>query len=320
MDSSILESLAHDFSRGYGGSMSSEPWQGHYRPSEIGGCLRYIFLKKMGIQVAQPIGGTTGAVREDGFLHEDDIIARLMMSGHNITQRNLVLEMTNPLHIIGHPDGIMDGKYLLEIKALGSIGFANLAAESAVNPELPFRYMAQIQVYLHCVVKMFDISQCIMVVKDRNASKTRFFGIDYSQELTNQVFSRILHMSDNPPRECHPGDGQYFYCPYARTVYCYGNLPPETLELREAAALWREGKKHDAVASDYIAQARSQFSGVMKAQGKDEVLVDGVVARLSPRTRTTWVEDVLKELVPDELALSRAKRITVYEELRIREV
>lgn len=76
--------------------------------------------------------------------------------------------------IVGHVDGIIEDKYLIEIKAVSDWSFHN-----KFHPKyLPKSYLAQMQIYMHCrrLIKGF------LIVKNRNDSEIAWFQIERTAE------------------------------------------------------------------------------------------------------------------------------------------
>jgi CRISPR/Cas system-associated exonuclease Cas4 (RecB family) len=162
----------------------------HFHGSDWGKCIRDVQFEM--ISGHKPTTEGEDALRlNDGHLHEALVLKSLQMGGHTITHRDtkdgeiivvddVVLPMGGSMKILtcGHTDGVMDGDYVVECKAVKDWAWKNKFLKGLI----PSVYYGQCQFYMHA----HDKDLTFLIVKHRHTSEILVFEIKRSPEYIAQ--------------------------------------------------------------------------------------------------------------------------------------
>lgn len=311
-----------------------------YRMSESGSCpkalaaarLRYnsvtqensVLLregKRHEIHVAEDLAS-------EGFYMEDageclqcrEEFGETGISGHHV-------EIVNPLvRLIGHIDRYLiidDVRYPVEIKSMGLFAFKRFLKEG-----LGQGYESQIACYTGQTEK-----PALYVVKNRDSGEMLKFTVPFGDTVIpglkilpihttlEQVLDK-LHLVEAYVRteelpDCDLSDK---WCNYK--YLCAGtgskDLPEATeQEVLIAAREWKENR--EAIQQLEVSMSAAREILLSYARKVSKFSAEGVsVSYQGMRSRTTWDEKVLKELLSEEQISAARKQGKPYEDLRIR--
>jgi hypothetical protein len=311
-------------------SSEEEPWEGVLRASSIGRCARSISYRALGYQAAG-VSGRSQMAMDDGRLHEDNLIARIMALGHPVRDRQREVRTEYP-PIVGHVDGIVEiysVEYLLEIKTANHFEFEKIRKEGVErsHPE----YYAQVQFYIN----RLGLSRAIVLLKNRSNAALHEELIPGDSRYYQRILDRATRLWESIQRhelferEYSRESRQCAWCRYNH--YCWPEVDFEHAEsggraarvlvedggMIEAAGIWRDGKELEARAKELIGIARGVFDVYMTERDVSGVIdVDGLEITRSRRTRESIDLNLAKRTLPEEVLDKLVKR-TEYSELRI---
>lgn len=161
----------------------------HFHGSDWGRCIRSIYFECM--TGRKPVENGEDAMRlNDGHFHEAMLVKSITLSGHTISHRDtidgeiMIAEKVFPdsgqpnLSIayltVGHTDGVIDGKAILECKAVKDWAWKNKFMKGLI----PKQYYGQVQFYLHA----HGMQTGFLAVKNRHTSEVHVFTIERDQE------------------------------------------------------------------------------------------------------------------------------------------
>jgi len=241
---------------------------------------------------------------------------------------------TDIIRVIGHLDGKIRADngsfYPLEIKSLGRFSFDKCKRESL---EAFPGYVAQEACYLYS-----ENSPGFYVVCNRDTGEMLKYAIPYGQVVSLGGFSQLdihlpiesiidnLHIVDifvtsgalpeiaYNEKSCRWCRFRYLCTDENRTAKV------ETLpSLLEAAEIYKEGKRFEAMAKDRIEQARTTFVAHSKTSGIDKYTCGGIsVSYLGQRTRTWLDEVIIRAEASLELIEKATKQSVPWDDIRLR--
>lgn len=170
----------------------------HFHGSDFGRCNRQVQWEKL---AAKPddFHPEKAAMFRDGHVHEAAVVASLRAAGYKVTNRDgddefrAVIGLDNDtvylyepdepmihpdtggrnLEIVAHTDGVINGKYLLECKAVKDASYRDF-----MKGKLPANYLGQMKLYMTCL----DLECGFLAVKSRQHSTVLFFRVARDDE------------------------------------------------------------------------------------------------------------------------------------------
>lgn len=308
-------------------SFEVAPW---WRASMAGACETQLYRIAVG-QKGLTLPRRVRHLFDDGHMHEEDIINRLVDAGVHVwatclDSQVLVTPMKDPL-VRGHPDGFLrapkDFKldyadpefrfdrtaYMLEITSSNARQFYRLFREHAIGV-LKQKYV-QIQLYLNSdeVRKVSDC--CVLVVKSKNDSELYEEGISFDPQVVEDTRQKLVRLgvcvqtSELPAFRCD--DYRRKFCAYRE--FCYQDLEEvlltaskildgsklaEASELRQSIMEWRRGKSMEDLGKALVTDTRDLFGELIDQYGVQAITVDDVKGQLITQHREK-VDKVLLE-------------------------
>lgn len=181
-----------------------------YRASALGECIKALAARRMGYE---PFSFTEDELTrfKEGDLHEDAILSELPYVLDR--QRELVLQLTSSLSVVGHIDGVQTeyGKRkLLEIKTTNKEGFKEIVEKGWETPGFVQKYKWQISCYMIAL----DL-ECDLIFKDKESGKLWTLSAEIPPYSIEQIRARVLRVeaiarSGSLPKLCEPGVNQWF--------------------------------------------------------------------------------------------------------------
>ncbi len=258
-------------------------------------------------------------VMQDGTLHEQDIVRRLLMKGFNIWNygdgQTWVTVERDGLFWRGHPDLFVEveGKYYgLDVKAYRDEIFKRCVAtadevqpgrfvinDPMVMAEGSFPVMGQMQLYLHSEkARALKVSDWIVVIKNKNTAELAECIIPQMDDYLDRIgehwkgFWSSMAVKRLPRRNHEKNTIVCRYCAFQQQ--CWGVL--KTLregsveivdeELVKRALLWREGKKFKSASEVRIELARLAFEEAAILHKVRRLSIDDLKVVVSDRSRT----------------------------------
>ena len=289
--------------------------------SECGGCPTALSAVRLGYE---PIPFTTAEqqVMEEGKLHEDLIIARLVSGGYIVTDREREVSLTTPLFTLtGHIDGIAhkDGvDYLLEMKALGRFTFAEfkksgLAAFQGYAWQIS-AYQSQINLPVLLVVKCRDTGE---LIKEVLLSPIILLADIVEKLSTIETYVREGVLAPNTCTEKERARCKVRYMCQRGEKMQPTELQPSNLV--EAAQLWKEASEVEKVAGDMKSLAKATFLAHCKETGVAKYQVEGVsISYRGLVHRETLDRKILAGLVSEEIIKKALVKGAPWEDISIR--
>jgi hypothetical protein len=290
-----------------------------YRASEAGLCRRVLGAMRLGYEPLPPSPQQERIMRESSR-HEDWLIEDLLKDGKVVWDRQKLVRIEDRLIAIeGHLDGIIAnsaGSKVLEVKALGRFAFERVKRKGMQNRQ----YLYQIAYYM-AATKM----PCLLLVKCRDTGEVLSFEFQDLPVKLDDIFAH-LNLVEAFAQQFRLLEGEYEEdseeCRYCRYKFlCLrqpegraekpSQLPDEVLEAFELV-------KQELELREGFRQARETIRQYMEANDLGTLRASGLVARLISKERTSYDQKVLFAHLPKEV-IERAKIVTPYRELRIRE-
>lgn len=313
----------------------SHVWNGIFRMSGLGGCPAGLIAMQ---QAVPALGGITTPAMKEGLLHEMDIVMRLKAAGYNLANTledqvevSLAYDGQQYPNIIGHPDGLISGGrlpdnliYVLEIKSMSAFIWPRLKMEL---PEAFPIYYGQTQFYLHSYPN--TVPAVLWVAKNRSSGELSELIIrrdpQYMGDRLAVLSAAIEHVkAGDPPSALPCSDSDYVrkYCPYRYMCESgsFGtDIPRQVVTddaMREAAALWRQGKAAEKEGEDLVDRARVTLEGVVKDRGVKSVMVEGLLCTMVSTSRTSYDMKLILPHISEE-AEKAARREKSWDSLRV---
>lgn len=225
----------------------------HFHGSDIGKCRRLVHLERTG--GTAPIDDPTKAMfLYDGHLHESSIVEALRHDGVQVDHRddstdgncsdemviiatcdhtlrtydidkdddaNNIISDIRPVDehiaVVAHTDGVIDGKYLLECKAVKDTSFSRFRTGG-----IPEHYRLQAGLYITAL----KLEKGFLVAKNRYTSEWLVFEIERNDELIWQKLDELFAVHRNivsrvltPPSHNTSDDFECRFC--ARRLLCW---------------------------------------------------------------------------------------------------
>ena len=290
-----------------------------YRMSEAGHCPRVLAARRLGYE-EPPRSQEIENLLDDCLWHEERVVMRLRSEGWDITDRQREVSLSTPLlQLVGHIDGIAsreDGRFLLEIKALGRFTF-NSYIKGGILAFLD--YAAQVT----CYQKAIQLP-ILMAVKNRDTAVIKR-DIMTSPPLSFERIVDSLNIAEQSVRngslpEWKCDERARERCPMS---YLCGPGKAEVKELAlpdliEAARLWREGKELEREAEEKLGKARDAF--LARAREEPSFTVEGLAVQYYGVRQRSYIDEVaLRSLVPEETIKQAMRPGKPWDDLRVRE-
>ena len=293
-----------------------------YRVSECGVCERVLAAQRLSYEPI-PLSSQQLSIFRDGNLIEDDILSSLQNKGINIRDRqrevmyNIASDIIPPL--VGHIDALTDNR-LIEIKSFNRFQFEKI--KNGGWNEIP-KYLAQVNTYLLCLKD--EIEEAILIGKCKDTSALIELSWQFSQDLANQIIDKLvkveIYVQDNKLPEIAYDEKSCRWCRFRYLCTDENRTAKvETLpSLLEAAEIYKEGKRFEAMAKDRIEQARTTFVAHSKTSGIDKYTCGGIsVSYLGQRTRTWLDEVIIRAEASLELIEKATKQSVPWDDIRLR--
>ena len=272
----------------------------------------------------------TAVVMQDGNLHEQDIVRRLLLKGFNIWnfgegQTWVSTKVGNQVWR-GHPDLFIevDGvTYGLDVKAFRDEVFRREVAgaeevlpgryvitDPAIFTEGPFSIMGQMQLYLHSEkARELGITEWIVLIKNKNTAELAECIIPLMPDYLDYVTSRwrgfwgYMTAKRLPGRNFEKGSIECRYCSFRERCWGpLGRLRKRTVELDDpdlvhTAQLWREGKDFEKRATTRLELSKLRFEQAAIQNNSDRIIVDELEIQVNIRSRTSLSTGYVSELL-----------------------
>lgn len=281
-------------------SRTPREWSGVWNATDCVGCPRallHIARKCLSVRGSIPVSSIYKM--EDGILHEDDIIARLRLSGVKGAKPGAIMAPDIPVVI--HPDWLfaMDGvQHGLEIKSYGCDYFHPLTVKG-VKEQSP-GYYRQMQFYMHYT----GIKQWVLLAKDRDCCELHEEIVRYDPECVSGLIDTVLSAKavieqglDCEALPCSSDFMTRLFCPFNMLI-CEG--PTEEIFLPEATKAgesWLWAKKISEQTGQEISSARVMLRDILAASGNRRM--DVTVPFVGSMTRLRVYASGQKRHVPD---------------------
>lgn len=201
----------------------------------------------------------------EGDLHEDAVVEKI----GNVTfrQHETHLELTPAFDVVGHIDGIYDGKLLLEVKSMSKDAYTTWLDKGWDTPGLVQKYKWQVSAYM-----LATNLPCYFIVKCRDSGEIDDTIIPEPFYNRSEILARVLEMEvyvrkGELPDACSVSN---FPCPF---FY----LHDEDLES------WVEDETLDMLADMYEVERRA----VKVAEGRQKEARKALEAGLAGREKVT---------------------------------
>lgn len=153
------------------------------RLSSIGKCMRQQSYKLLGFEEnGQEIGARAKMVFLMGDLTELAVVQLALAAGCSITDYGMNQETVEIDGVEGHPDGIINGDTLLEVKSMSSFSFANFQ-----DQEIDESYRYQINAYMDAL----KLEQCCIVGLNKDAGVLHEWIIKKDPAIVSDIVRRI---------------------------------------------------------------------------------------------------------------------------------
>lgn len=201
-----------------------------HRASGLGGCLKSQIAAALGMKPI-PVDEMSALRMGEGQLHEDDVVARLVMDGATVMRQQEEVAITSdgnygsvPLKaevglstwaVLGHIDGVVitdvGGPRLLEIKSMGDSPWKMFQAKRWDTGGLIDKYKWQASIYMHCLNM-----EMLFVTKNRNSGQITQHGVEMPFYSLDQIAERVSYIEDHVARH----DIQGARCDSTNTWFC----------------------------------------------------------------------------------------------------
>jgi CRISPR/Cas system-associated exonuclease Cas4 (RecB family) len=182
---------------------------------------------------------------ETGHTQEDKIIGALKAAGHTITgtgHDQIELTACNG-HFVDKPDGIIDGKRVLEIKTMSEKKFKDFLRSGPPREHF-------IQMQMHGYLSGFK--QCLYICENKNTSELGEYMVDIEKDTAEAILDRAERIISSPfPPAKIANSKAWFDCKYCPFIeICHGEEQPEkncrTCQFSEPIknGLWKCNKKN----------------------------------------------------------------------------
>lgn len=173
-----------------------------HRASSLGGCLKSQIATALGMKPI-PHDEMSALRMGEGQLHEDDVVARLIMDGAAVTRQQEEVTLDT---VVGHIDGVITddfigGPRLLEIKSMGDGPFKAFQAKGWEAGGLIDKYKWQTSVYMHALGM-----EMLFVTKNRNSGQITEHGVEMPFYSLDQITERVAYIEDHVARGALPDD------------------------------------------------------------------------------------------------------------------
>ena len=282
-----------------------------WRASEVGDpCEAYLCHVRLGHQ-PEKMEGRVRHLLQDGNMHEDDIVRRLVSGGLDVLNSGddqmYVHCISGPIKINGHPDGLLhnvpkelqeldwadehfswDSAYhLLEITAPNHFAFQRYANEHlrGVN----WRKFVQTNLYVGSE-ELRDKMRCaVVIVKDKMNSTLYEEGLTFDKTIVDETVEKLKRVEDLCSRDevssyrCN--DWHVKNCKFRQ--YCFteeeAELSAPTKGYLDADKLLEAPELHEALESYLLSQefkamnedARAYFGEMLEQYDAEGIIING---------------------------------------------
>ncbi|MCP3681064.1 MAG: hypothetical protein GY861_00100 [bacterium] len=137
--------------------------------------------------------------------------AGVKLEGVGLDQQTVTLKIEDA-EIKGHPDGIVDGKYLLEVKSMSSYAYQKF--EKGIIDDT---YLAQVNIYMECL----GLDECIFVAMAKDSGTLGELRLKKDNDIVAKVKENLTTILKSKHDELLP-DGQFE--PDAKGIYPWNCL------------------------------------------------------------------------------------------------
>lgn len=220
LDEVVLADVAilarHSFQRQFG---IREEHPITMRLSSLGKCMRQQAYRLLGFEEnGKEIDARAKMVFFMGDLTELAIVQLARAAGCNITDFGMNQKTVEIEGIQGHPDGIIDGDTLLEVKSMSSFSF-----QAFQDQQIDEGYRYQCNAYMHAL----GLSQTCIVGLNKDAGVLHEWIINKDQTIVDDIIRRIGELRavtrDSLPRQPYSPNEKGFlpwqclYCGFWKT-------------------------------------------------------------------------------------------------------
>ena len=226
-ESSLVDELKREISEGSANSFlrqfvdKGKNGGGSYRLSSIGHCPRKQAYSAHGFpENGKKIDLRARVIFYLGDMIEAIVVTLALLAGINMKYVGANQKEVSFEGIKGHPDGIIDDKYLFECKSMSSQSFASFK-----KGVIERSYLFQI----NCYMEALGLDKCCFLAFDKNSGHFEDVIIDKSPTLVEEARTTILSLKktdkDNlPSRPYYPDhkgihDWHCAYCAYSLTCW-----------------------------------------------------------------------------------------------------
>lgn len=293
---------------------------GYWRISAAGDCPKALLARARGELPPR----APALVTEEGRLHENDIIQRLLDKGYKVIDRQREVSVSlqgTEWPLVGHIDGIIhlppdDLPYLLEIKSKNADRFSKVLRK---GPEHFYRDYLQIQLYMVAT----GLERCLYICKNRDSGKLfdsiiRLdidFVIDYLYNIFAPVVSAYTQGTELE-QTCSSNPEIRRYCPFACSSQKTNLEPlPYTPEVDSTVREYFEASELISTGEALMKKVRERFTDWLIKSGHREALAGPLKVSLVRSSRRQIDNEFVREL-PEEIR-ERLFCKTEYEYVRI---
>lgn len=270
------------------------------------------------------------AVMQDGNLHEQDVVRRLLVKGFKIWNfgqgQTWVTVTHNGLFFRGHPDLFADIKgqvYGLEVKGYRQEVFQMyISGAEEIKPGMfqitnpmnlshgSFPILGQIQLYLHSEkATSLGVKEWILLIKNKNTAEMAECVVPMMPDYLDRVTARwkgfwsLVQVERLPGRNFERNSRACKLCPFREP--CWGpltRLPDNIVVLTderfsELMSRWYKLKGYDGKISDQMDEIKLAFEEEAIKQKANQLVVGDSTVRVSNRERTSLNSDKVEALL-----------------------
>ena len=202
-------------------NLEPDPARNYIGASSIGSkCLRKLWYEYQ-LESENNKSQTMNRILNMGKILEGMLISELQSAGLHVTVGNddndyLFLSDSNLPYFQGHCDGIIDGKYILEIKTAKNEQFTQFIKHG--YKKWNEQYYAQVQAYMG----MSGLNKAFALVLNKNTGVVDDEMIEFEEDYYSQLKDRALfiHDSDIEPPKIN-GSPLYYVCRMCSYFFLY---------------------------------------------------------------------------------------------------
>lgn len=217
----ILEEVGKLSTRAFKRQFLEEKQTKTYRLSSIGHCLRQQAYKALGFEEAgKEIDARSRMVFLMGDLTEVAVVGLAKAAGCQIAGTGDAQLEVDIDGVVGHPDGVINGSVLLEVKSMSSYSF-----DEFERGKIQDGYRYQCNAYMSAL----GFEQCCIVALNKDAGVLSEMVISKDLAIVAKIKQRITALKkatkeDLPAREYQPDEKGFLpwpcaYCAFHRTCW-----------------------------------------------------------------------------------------------------